>query len=175
LTQKRIGLLIDADFCGLWDQGSAAQDSMTSKSRTGFVIMYAGCSIVWASKLQTQTALSTTEAEYVALSTAQREQIPLMNLFKEMQENQVDVQFTPPKVHCKAFEDNSGALELARLPKIRPRTKHINNTYHHFREFVASGDITVLPITTDDQIADMLTKPLAFPLFSKHRLLIMGW
>jgi histone deacetylase 1/2 len=166
---------VDADFCGLWDQGSAAQDSMTSKSRTGYVIMYAGCPIVWASTLQTQTALSTTEAEYVALSTALREQIPLMELIKEMQKNQVDVEFKPPKVHCTAFEDNSGALELALLPKIRPRTKHINNTYHHFREYVASEQIEVLAIPTDDQIADIFTKPIALPLFAKHRLLIMGW
>jgi hypothetical protein len=81
----------------------------------------------------------------------------------------------PPKVHCKAFEDNSGALEIARLPKIRPRTKHMNNTYHHFRDYVASGDIEVLPIDTEDQLADMLTKPLPNELFFKFRKLIMGW
>jgi hypothetical protein len=44
-----------------------------------------------------------------------------------------------PRVFCKAFKDNSGALELAHLPKMRPQTKHINIKYHHFREHVRLG------------------------------------
>jgi hypothetical protein len=39
-----------------------------------------------------------------------------------------------PKVHCKVFEDNAGAIEIANVPKMRPRTKHLNIKYHHFRE-----------------------------------------
>jgi hypothetical protein len=46
---------------------------------------------------------------------------------------------TEPYVYCKVFEDNSGALELARLPKLRPRSKHINVCYHHFREHIETG------------------------------------
>jgi hypothetical protein len=64
-----------------------------------------------------------------------------------------------PRVHCKAFEDNSGALKLARLPKLRPRTKHINIKYHHFCEHVQLGLIKVYPIGMNDQIADIFTKP----------------
>jgi hypothetical protein len=60
-----------------------------------------------------------------------------------------------PKVYCKAFKDNSGALELARLPKIRPWTKHINIKYHHFREYVHLGLIEMLPISTTEQVADI--------------------
>jgi len=87
---------------------------------------------VWVSKLQTQVALSTTEAEHIALSTALREVIPIMELIKKMQEQGfVNVQSTP-MVHCMAFEDNSGALILATEHKLRPWTKHINCQYHHF-------------------------------------------
>ena len=70
----------DADFSGNWNRKTAQHDSSTAKSRTGFIIYFAKCPIMWTSKLQTQIALSTTEAEYMALSSALREAIPLMEL-----------------------------------------------------------------------------------------------
>ena len=81
----------------------------------------------------------------------------------------------PPRVHCTVFEDNSGALELARLPKMRPRTKHISQAFHHFREHVERGDIIVNATPTEDQLADILTKPLPEAMFKQHRQSIMGW
>ena len=91
---------------------------MTTKSRSGRVIMYAGCPITWSSKLQTLTALSTMEADYVALSSALRDQVPIMQLLKEVITRGIDGKFMPPRVHCMAFEDNGGAIELVQLPKI---------------------------------------------------------
>jgi hypothetical protein len=58
---------VDADFVGNWNRMHAQSDPGTAKSRTGYVIMYASCSVVWAFKLQREVALSTTEAEYNAL------------------------------------------------------------------------------------------------------------
>ena len=127
---------VDADYAGKWRYTDAHIDPMTSKSRSGWVIRFAGAPIAWASKMQTITALSTTEAEYIALSTGLREVIPLMGILKEARENGLHVEDLPLKVHCTVFEDNSGALELARLPKMRPRTKHINQAFHHFHEHV---------------------------------------
>jgi hypothetical protein len=126
----------DADFAGNWHKFTAHTDPSTAKSRSGYVILFAGCPIMWSSKLQTQIALSTTEAEYIALLQSLRDTIPLMQLLQEFKSKGFPTVSTVPKVHCKAFEDNSGALELARLPKLRPRTKHINVVYHHFRDFV---------------------------------------
>jgi hypothetical protein len=97
-----------------------------------------------------------------------------MHLVKEMRDNGFPVLCTEPYVYCKVFEDNSGALELARLPKLRPRTKHINIVYHHFREAVRHGDIKIFPIATGDQIADVLTKALPQNLFVRHRLKMCG-
>ncbi len=94
-------------------------------------------------KLQSQVELSTTEAEYIAMSHALRDIIPIMGLLQEMRERGFKVLCTEPYVYCKVFEDNSGALELARLPKLRPRTKHINVCYHHFREHVRKGLIKI--------------------------------
>ena len=83
-----------------------------------------------------------------------------MGILKEARENGLQVEDLPPKVPCTVFEDNSGALELARLPKMRPRTKHINQAFHHFREHVEHKDIIMNATPTDDQMADILTKPL---------------
>ena len=84
-----------------------------------------------------------------------------------MEDRGIIKQRLKPQVFCKAFEDNRGTLELAMVPKMRPRTKHINIKYHHFREHVRLGKITVLPIDTKDQVADLLTKPLIQNLFLK--------
>ena len=146
---------------------------MTSKSCSGWIVRFAGAPITWASKMQTITALSTTEAEYIALSTSLREVIPMMEMLKEAQELQVN--YLPPKVHCTVFEDNSISLELARPPKICPRTKHINQLLHHFREYVERQEVMIQSTPTDEQLADILTKPLVEATFIRHRKAIMGW
>jgi hypothetical protein len=166
---------VDADFSGNWNKEEAQWDPDTARSRTGFCIMYCGCPIMWASKLQTEIALSSTEAEYIALSESMRSVLPLMSIVEEMHSYGIKLQVGTPKVYCKVFEDNSGAIELSKVPKIRPRTKHINIKYHHFRHQVERGRVSVHPIKTDDQPADCLTKPLNRTLHERHRFTLMGW
>jgi uncharacterized protein YeaO (DUF488 family) len=79
------------------------------------------------------------------------------------------------EVKCKAFEDNNGSLDIAPIQKLRRRTKHINVKFHYFRSAVMQGNITITKIATEDQLADIFTKPLAVTLFVKLRRLIMGW
>ena len=74
---------VDADFAGGWSSGDHTNPESVL-SQTGFVISYAGCPIFWRSKLQTEIALSTTEAEYIALSQAMRDVIPFMTLMEEI-------------------------------------------------------------------------------------------
>ena len=126
----------DADFCRNWNKDTAMSDLVTAKSRLGYAITYASCPIFWASKMQTEVTLSTTESEYVSLSQSQRDVIPLMRIVNEIRERFDNSILSKPTVRCTVFEDNSWALELANVPKMRPRTKHINNKYHHFREHV---------------------------------------
>ena len=64
---------------------------------------------------------------------------------------------TTSKVTYKVFEDNEGSLELARFPKMRPRTKHINQMHHHFRSYVSSDEVKMFSISTKEQIGDMFT------------------
>lgn len=174
-TNQSVKCFVDADFCGCWDRLTAVDDPSTAKSRSGFIITYARCPIHWSSKLQTTIALSTTEAEYVAMSNALREVIPFMALLEELHSHGWGNAVNPPRVFCKVFEDNSGALEMIRVPKMRPRTKHINIIYHHFREFVRSGKITAWAIPTESQPADIFTKPLPVDKFVKFRKMIMNW
>ena len=171
---KSFDVYVDADFAGGWDRHYGADDVNTAKSRTGFVICYAGCPLLWGSKLQTMVTLSTCEAEYVALSETLRQAIWLMNIVKELQEFGFDMGNQKPKVHCTAFEDNSGAIAIANHRYARPRTKHINIKYHHFRQHVGKT-IDIAKIDTSNQPADMLTKSLSEELHVKHRRSIMGW
>ena len=155
-TQQSFQCWVNTDFAGNWKPEGAQHDPMTAKSRSGWIIQYAGYPITWASKLQTLTALSTTEAQYVALSMAMREQLPLIQLLKEVVAHKVDASLQRTTIHIKAFEDNSGALEMAKVHKMRPRTKHLNNVYHHFRESMQNNEVTLIAISTENQLADLL-------------------
>jgi hypothetical protein len=78
-------------------------------------------------------------------------------LVTELKEASFDVPGATPAVHCTAFEDNNGALEMANTPKMRPRTKHMNIKYHHFREAVRLKKVSIWAVGTLDQIADIFT------------------
>ncbi len=173
--QETFDCWVDASHAGKWSKMNAASDPTTAKSRTGYVIMFAGCPLIWASKLQTEIALSSTEAEYIALSTATREIIPLMDFLKEAIGKGIPVDVHDAAIHCKIFEDNSGAIEMAKVPKMRPRTKHLNIKYHFFRQHVQSGLLSVHAVKTEDQIADIFTKPLNEQVFQTQRRSIIGW
>ncbi len=83
-NDKSLECYCDADFAGNYHISEAEHETDTARSRTGYVIKYAGCPLMWASRLQTEIALSTTESEYISLSTALRDVIPMMNLIEEL-------------------------------------------------------------------------------------------
>ena len=131
--------------------------------------------MVWKSQLQTEHALSSTESEYTGLSYALREAIPIMELIKELKGYGHPMLDHRPQVHCRVFEDNSGALEIAKTHKWRPRTKHLAVKLHHFRSYVTAGEISIHKIDTRNQPADFLTKPLNEDDLARHRQAVMGW
>ena len=101
-------------------------------------------------------ALSTTEAEYVALSMAMRDVIYFMNLIDEMKNFGITLPGVPnPTTTRRVFEDNVGALELANTPKLRPRTKHLALQLHHFHQYILNKTITVVKVDTKYQRADI--------------------
>ncbi len=106
----------DADFAGGWNP-EEADDADNVYSRTGFVIYYAGCLVYWQSKLQTEIALSTAEAEYISLSQALRETIPLATLMQEV--NEIFPLYLPhPRFIIKVREDNQSCIAMAENPNL---------------------------------------------------------
>ncbi|CAJ1933824.1 unnamed protein product [Cylindrotheca closterium] len=171
---KGLECYVDADWAGSW-RDRTSTDPLSSRSRTGYIITYAGCPIVWASKLQTLVALSTTEAEYIALSSSLREVIALMNLINELKSLDFKLSVDTPKVICTVFEDNRSCLEIATNHRTRPRTKHLSIRLHHFRSHVLAKTIDIKHISTKEQLADIFTKPLARDQSIKLRDRFMGW
>ena len=88
-----------------------------------------------------------------------------MGMLKEAAEQGVQIDYLPTKIPCTVIEDNSGALELARLPKVCPRTKHINQSFHHFREHVERQEIHIQATPTEEQLDDILKKTASGELF----------
>ena len=100
--------------------------------------------------------------------------IPTVSLIEELT-SIMTLEYKEPILKCTIFEDNNGALELARAPIMRPRTKHIALKYHHFRSFVKFKYVRIEPIDTTEQLTDIFTKPLVAPIFLYLRKQLMGW
>jgi hypothetical protein len=175
---KGLEVYADADFAGGWDNADS-QNADNVFSRTGFVICYANCPIVWCSKLQTGIVLSTAEAEYIAISHALHETIPIQNLIKEI--SCIFHISTPMTDFCiTLYKDNLSAIAMAEFLKFTPRTKHIAIKYHHFWSRVhtsasKSGDIKIKYISTKKQIADIFTKLVDNDSFFSLCNMLSGW
>jgi hypothetical protein len=89
---------VDANFLGQYVKGAKDMelDAVTAKSKTGFIITYAGCPITWSSKIQRDAALSSTESEYIAMSEAFRVLLPMMDLMEEAQSHGVPMRLGAP-------------------------------------------------------------------------------
>jgi len=142
----------DADWAG---------DINTRRSTSGYVFQLGKFTITWSSRKQATVAKSSTEAEYVALSTATQEGIWLRRLLINL-----DLKPSSPTV---IFEDNQGVIDLSKNPKHHDRTKHIDVSHHFVRERVASNEIAVVYCPTDEMAADILTKGLSTIKFHKFR------
>uniref|UniRef100_A0A2N9HHH9 CCHC-type domain-containing protein n=1 Tax=Fagus sylvatica TaxID=28930 RepID=A0A2N9HHH9_FAGSY len=142
---------VDADYAGEVDD---------RRSTTGYVFTLSGGPICWKSTLQSIVAMSTTEAEYMAVAEAAKEALWLKGLVKELGLNQGGVQ-----MHC----DSQSAIYLAKNQVYHARTKHIDVRFHKIRELIVTGDIVLEKVHTSENAADMLTKPVTTAKF-KHCL-----
>jgi hypothetical protein len=175
----KLDCYVDADFCGLWGSEDP-DDPVVAKSRTGFVIMLGGCPLFWKSTLQQETSLSTMMAEYVALSTAMRELLPLKRLVKTIAKIVTGDENIKITTKSDVFEDNNGALTVATLPRITPQSKFFAVKLHFFKEHVKTdanpnGEIHIQKIDTHSQLGDIFTKGLVQDKFEPLRDRLMGW
>eukprot|EP00873_Tetraselmis_striata_P007785 jgi/Tetstr1/428049/TSEL_018105.t1 len=157
---KADGLLhgyCDADWAG---------DVASRCSTTGFVFMLCGAAVSWKSQLQATVALSTAEAEYMALCGAVCEALFLRELLRKLCCAQSEA--------TVIFEDNQSCIALTRNPMTHGRSKHIAIKYHFTREKVLSGEVAIEYCPTAQMVADALTKALGRLKHAEFAMQMLG-
>ena len=143
-----------------------ASDVETRRSTTGYIFILAGAPISWCSKLQPTVALSSTEAEYMALSATTQEAISIRNLCSDLNI------ISPGPITI--FGDNQGSIAMAKNPVNHKASKHISIRHHFVRERVDSKEVQLQYTPTASMLADFLTKALAKVSFLRIRDSAMG-
>ena len=119
------------------------------RSTTGYVFRIHGAPVSWRSMLQATVALSTTEAEYMAMAEGVKEALWLWGLLDDLGIEQENV-----NLWC----DSQSAIHLAKNQVHHARTKHIDVRYHFVRDVIEEGDISLMKVHTNENPADVLTK-----------------
>ena len=143
-----------ANIAGFTDSDWGA-DCDDWKSIWAYIFRMGNGAISWKLKKQTSVALSSVEAEYMAMCQAGKEAIWLTGLLEDF-----GINLQSPIV---VFSDSQGALALAKNPVFHPRSKHIAIQYHFTRELVLHNRIAIDYVSTKVMVADILTKPLPKP------------
>jgi len=130
-----------------------AADTVGRRSTAGMAFYLNGCLITWGSQKQKTVALSSCEAEFMAATVAAMQALWLRSLLSELT--------STPRRTVTMFVDNNSAIALMKNPVFHGRSKHIDTRYHFIRECIERGQIVVKRVSTDEQKADLLTKPLA--------------
>lgn len=145
----------DADWAG---------DVDNRRSVSGYCYLLGSCLISWSSRKQSCVALSTAEAEYMALAHASQEAVWLRQLFE-------DLNF-PQDSATLIFEDNQAAITISKNNQISGRSKHIDIKFHFIREHIANDIINLSYCPTEKMLADIFTKGLCRDKFLLIRNLI---
>ena len=163
---QQYGLLYsksDSNHCVGFSDADWGGDLDDRKSTSGYLFQVGGTAISWRSKKQTCVALSTAEAEYIALASAAQEPLWLQELLADLKKEDLK--------SITIYEDNQSVISMAKNPQFHGRTKHIAIKYHFIREQVSSGKLEMKYCKTNDMIADMLTKGLSGEQSEKLRLM----
>jgi len=143
---------VDADWAG---------DTVDRKSTTGYVIRLFGNVVFWKSKKQSSITKSSTSAEYVALS----EVVTEINAIRKMVKS-FNLKCKEP---TKVYEDNKGAVIIAKNGNFMKNSEHIEVQYHYVHENYLNGTINVVEVKTENNMADIFTKALDKRTFEKFR------
>ena len=138
----------DADYAG---------DADKRRSTTGYIFLLYRGPVSWCSKRQSCTALSTTEAEFVAACEASKEATWLLRLLQEL-----GIKENGP---VPLMSDNQSAIRVVNNTEFHQRTKHIDVKYNYIRDQQSNGIVDVRYICTNQQLGDIFTKPLPIPRF----------
>ena len=155
------------------DWGSSKEDR---KSISGyyFSLNKNGPAISWKSKRQSTVALSSCEAEYIAMTHASQEALYLSQLLKDLFPSK---SFNPTTINSSGVQinvDNQGAIKLSRNPVHHNRSKHFDIKYHFIRDSIASKKINSVYVPSEDNVADLMTKPFSKVKLRKFEELLFG-
>ncbi|GJZ39341.1 hypothetical protein Tco_0585904 [Tanacetum coccineum] len=138
-----------------------ARDYVDRKITSGVCTFMGCCLTSWFSKKQTALAISTTKAEYVSAGKPCQQALWMKQALVDY-----DIKLDDIPVRC----DNKGAIDLSKNPVLHSRTKHIEICHHFLHDNVQKGNITIEKVASEDNISDILTKPLKRKLFNLLRL-----
>ena len=173
-NQMFLDMHVDSDFCGLF-QKEDHSDPNSVRSRSGFIITLCGWPIIWKSQLESHLSQSTTEAEYLALSSSLQVFLPLRDLVQEMMNKLNSPALQDTRLHATVFEDNQSAHYLATNQKITSRTKYLLAKFHWFWDAYNRKEFTIVKCPTDKMTADYLTKAQPRAVFESNRMMVQGW
>lgn len=140
------------------DYGSCPE---TRKSISGVILTLNDGPIIWFARKQGVIATSIMDAKYIAAYEATKEIVCTRRILEELGVRQHE----PTVLHC----DNAAAEQLIKNPVFRRRTKHIDIKFHYTRDILKRGDLVVNHVASNEQLADILTKPLARERFEANR------
>ena len=148
-------------LCGYSDADMGG-DVDTRKSTTGVLFYLGSCPVTWQSQKQKVVALSSCEAEYIAGTTAACQGVWLAQLLAELKSKQ--------RAAFILKMDSQSAIALSKNPVFHDRSKHIDVRYHFIRECIGDGKMDIENVRTEEELADILTKPLARDRFCELRV-----
>jgi len=158
-TKSDAGLVLvgynDSDMVG---------DIDDRKSTSGIVYFLDGNPVAWQSQKQRVVALSSCEAEYIAGAAATCQGVWLRLLLEDV----LGVEVPPPQLKM----DNQSAIALSKNPILHDQSKHIDTKFHYIRECVDGGAVRLAFVSTQGQLADIMTKALWRSKFQELRELI---
>lgn len=129
------------------------------------MIYYGGGPVSWCSRKQNIVALSSAESEYISSAECCKELIFIKELINEL---------TGKNLNCTLFIDNKSAIDIIKNGNINKRSKHIDVRYHYIKEKYDNCEINVKHCSSNDQVADIFTKPLGGVKFNKFKDLIVS-
>lgn len=153
----KIEAYVDSDWAG---------DPDTRRSTCGYIIHVNGCPVSWKSKTMKTIALSSCEAEFMALTEVCREIMWMCRFFDE-----IGLEYSIPEI----YSDSSSALNWADDPIQHQRNKHVEIKYYYVRDMVAEGNVKAFKISSTNNVSDIMTKPVGKQILDKLKPGAMGY
>jgi hypothetical protein len=152
--QELIGYT-DSDYAG---------DQDDRKSTSGYVFMLSSGAVSWSSKKQPVVTLSTTEAEFIAAASSVCQSVWLRRILQQLNHE--------PRKSTTIYCDNSSTIKLSKNPVLHGRSKHIDVQFHFLRELTKDEVVELIQCSSQEQVADIMTKPLKLDVFQNLRELL---